>query len=496
MKKLKATLAMLLTLVILFSLIGCSAAPASQSEVVSTAGNGEEAPYQLDIWMHDSGNLRDIPAVEEALSALTLQKINCTVKMHVVDGGSYADKMNLEIASGTKMDLVNAAFGNKYVYYASTGVYLPLDDYLKGEYSALYDMVGQAFTDGTKVNGKIYAIPVNKEKGETNGLVFNADLVKKYNFDISTVKSVKDLEPWLETVYANEPDITPLTISNWGIYNLFNVESEPLYYNGLVYIDKDTTNYKVKSPLEIESNVELLRWVHKMYEKGYINKDLITDLDAGLNSPARQHKFFVESSNLKPGFAEEKAAQFGGPIVTLDLQTPYMPFAQSTGSMMAIPASTQNPDKAMAFLNLLYTDADVINTMIYGVEGVHYEKIDKGHIKLLDSAGWSNWSWAYGNQFINYLVEGEPENKYTQFEEFNAACVPSKILGFSIDTEKTSDLYNACTLVWNQYRPALLIGAIDPDEMIPQIQAELNAAGYQELIAEIQAQLDTWLAAK
>lgn len=501
MKTTKKILALLLALVTLLSLVACGSTTESEETKAQEVQSGTpdaavdtEEPYQLDIWMYDNGTITDVATVEEALSALTLEKINCTVKLHVVDGATYTDKMNLEITSGTKMDLVNAAFGNKYTYYASTGVYLPLDDYLNGEYSDLYDLVGHEFTDGTKVNGQIYAIPVNKEKGETNGFVFNAELVEKYGFDLSTIKTYTDIEPWLEIIAENEPDITPLTISNIGVFNLLAIESEPIYYNGLVYMEKDTEDYTLKSPLEVESNLEIFRWVHRMYEKGYINKDLLTD-ETGANSPARSYKFFCESMNLKPGFAAEKEANYSGPIVTVELQEPYMPFSQSTGSMMSIPATCENPDKAMAFLNLLYTDAEVINTLVYGVEGIHYEKIDENHAKALDaSSGWSNWSWAYGNQFINYLFEGEAEDKYTQFEDFNAACVPSKILGFSIDNDKTADLYNACSVVWMKYRQALLIGAIDPDEMIPQIQAELDAAGYQELLKELQTELDAWVA--
>lgn len=500
MKATKKILAMLLALIMILSFAACGSTagtetePPAQQNETPNVNEGTEEPYQLDIWMYDNGTMTDVAAVEEALSKLALEKINCTVKLHIVDGATYADKMNLEITSGTKMDLVNSAFGNKYTYYASSGVYLPLDDYLTGDYSALYDLVGHAFTDGTKINGSIYAIPVNKEKGETNGFVFNKELVEKYNFDLSTIKTYTDIEPWLEIIAENEPDITPLTISNGGIFNLLAIESEPIYYNGLVYMEKDTEDYKLKSPLEVESNVEIFRWVHKMYEKGYINKDLLTD-ETGSNSPARSYKFFCESMNLKPGFAAEKEPNYAGPIVCVELQDPYMPFSQSTGSMMSIPATSENPDKAMAFLNLLYTDAEVINTLVYGVEGTHYEKIDENHAKYIDNSGWANWSWAYGNQFINYLFEGEAEDKYTQFEDFNAACVPSKILGFSIDNDKTADLYNACSVVWGKYKQAICIGAIDPDEMIPQIQAELDAAGYQELMTELQSELDAWVAA-
>ncbi len=462
-----------------------------ESQGGSQEAEGEE-PYQLDLFMYDTGSLSNSAAVEEELTKLTLEKINCTVKIHLVDGATYGDKMNLEMTSKTKMDLVNSAFGGKYHYLAGSGMYTPLEDYLNGEYSNLYDLVGHEFTDGTKVNGHIYALPVNKEKGETNGWGFNAELVEKYNFDLSTIKTYKDVEPWLDIIAQNEPDITPLAVPSAGIFNLFAVYSEPVYYNGLVRMST-TEPYKVVSPIDDVKSQELFDWVHAMYEKGYVNKDALTDI-TGDNSPAREYKFFCFSSNLKPGFAEESAAKYGGRLVCVDLQEPFMPFTQSVGSMMSIPSTSQNPDKAMAFINLLYTDKDVYNTLVFGIEGVNYEMTGENRAKTLDGSSWSNWSWAYGNQFLSYLMNDEPDNKYTQFEDFNAACRPSDILGFAIDADKTSDLFNACTVVFDQYRQALLIGAVDWREIKDEFQEALDGAGYQELLAEIQAELDAWVA--
>lgn len=51
------------------------------------------------------------------------------------------------------------------------------------------------------------------------GWVFKKDLVEKYNFDYKSVQTLKDLEPYLETLKENEPGITPvldIVSPNWG----------------------------------------------------------------------------------------------------------------------------------------------------------------------------------------------------------------------------------------------------------------------------------------
>ena len=57
------------------------------------------------------------------------------------------------------------------------------------------------------IDGKIYAIPSQTPWVNENVIVFKKDLVDKYNFDYKSVKSIRDLEPYLEKIKQNEPGI-------------------------------------------------------------------------------------------------------------------------------------------------------------------------------------------------------------------------------------------------------------------------------------------------
>ena len=54
----------------------------------------------------------------------------------------------------------------------------------------------------------------------------------------------------------------------------------------------------------------------------------------------------------------------------------------------------------------------------------------------------------------------------------------------------------AVSAVIGQYAPALECGIVEPEETIPAFIDALETAGINEVIAENQAQLDAWLAAK
>ncbi|MBO9600654.1 MAG: sugar ABC transporter substrate-binding protein, partial [Cohnella sp.] len=67
------------------------------------------------------------------------------------------------------------------------------------------DSLDPRFLEGGKVDGKIYAIPTNKEIGESHTIMLRKDIVDKYGFDVSSIQTLEDLEPWLETIKKNEP---------------------------------------------------------------------------------------------------------------------------------------------------------------------------------------------------------------------------------------------------------------------------------------------------
>ena len=70
-----------------------------------------------------------------------------------------------------------------------------------------------AFLEGSKINGKNYGIPTNKELAATRGVVYRKDLVENIKLDVSKVKTWADLEPLLKVIKEKEPGITPFSMS-------------------------------------------------------------------------------------------------------------------------------------------------------------------------------------------------------------------------------------------------------------------------------------------
>ena len=162
----------------------------------------------------------------------------------------------------------------------------------------------------------------------------------------------------------------------------------------------------------------------------------------------------------------------------------------------------------MKGLNALYSDPEVANLYMYGVEGTHYVVVEEGTITNgqdrinypdgLDATTTTyrkSGTWLCPNQFIGDIWGLDlPDDYWDATRDFNNESQKSAAFGFSFDATQTPNEIAACTNVVNKYHKALVCGALDPETTLPQFNQELKDAGIDVIIEEKQAQLDAWLA--
>ena len=89
-------------------------------------------------------------------------------------------------------------------------------------------------------------------------------------------------------------------------------------------------------------------------------------------------------------------------------------------------------------------------------------------------------------------IPDTPEEWLDQFNTFSIYQVLPKLIelwGLNVQTQVA-----AVANVVSQYNTALTYGEENPEEVLPEFLAELEAAGINDIIADYQAQLDAWLA--
>ena len=475
-----------------------------KSETNDTVQEGEEPytiVYAFDVWVQQA----DWDLVEENLSNIVYDKIGAKVKLLPMTGANYQQEVNLMITSGEKLDLVNASARNTFSSDVTSNKLLGLDEETVRKYAPdAMEVIGD-YMEATTVDGKIYGFPTIRDMASAYGLILRNDIIEKYGIDADAGLTVEQLDDLFARIKEGEPDKYVTQPQSQGTSIL---ESLFKTYDGLgdtmgVLMDWGQGDLTVQNLFDTEYYEECVRKAREWNEKGYILPDASTNPDTGV-AYFKTGKVASTMSLIHPGVPTDSTNMTGIPCSTA-IVNPAFGNTQTVGAVIqSIPVSCKNPEKVLEFVNLLYSDAEVYNALVWGIEGTHYQHV-KGSEKWItypdgvtgETSGYTlSATYAFGNRYLSYIWNTDPEDLNEKYEEFNDNAIKSKALGFVFDTTPVKAEAAAVQAVMDEYRLPLENGVIDPDENLPKFRQALKDAGIDTVIAEKQRQLDEWAATK
>ena len=442
----------------------------------------------------------DFDAVVEKVNEISEKEIGVHVDIRPISIGDYTTQINLMLSSNEKLDLL-PVMANNYSSYVAKGQLLAFNDELAQYGQGIIDILGEKYLQAGQVNGKQYGITTVRALAKNYGIAMRADLAEKYGVNYDSIDSFADFEDVLKAVKEGEngivPLIPPVAKSNWydvtgGYDNLGD---------SLGVLMNPSESLTVSNLYESDEYKEFLHLMRDWYQKGYILEDSSTASEVG-PSLVKAGRGFAYICAGKPGFTTQEKVMTGCDMKYITIGGVQTNSAIVQAMQWAIPRNCTDTKKAMEFLNLLYTNADVENLLSWGIEGKHYVKTEDGNITYPEGVDASNtgyglsMGWQMGNQYLTYVWEGENTNLWDQMKEFNNSATASKAMGFTFDAANIKTEVAACTNVTNQYRTSLECGMVDPDKILPEFIEALKDAGIDKIIAEKQNQLDTWSASQ
>jgi putative aldouronate transport system substrate-binding protein len=489
-------LAVLLAVVLALGTLTGSFAFASDSTDLST-----QEPYTVRIVADGFGSEEACKEIGEAISAITVPKYNTTVEITRYDFATYVDQVQTSLAAGDKIDLLGGVSNISIPSAASQGQVLVLDDLLKSDGQGILADISEEDLNSTSVGGKVYAIRNNKELGLGLGFACNTEMLESLGVDYSNIVSEEGMYDILKAVQAKYPDTYPWASDsgNMGDY-MYPIDWLGRDFGVLMnsFDDTDTT------VVNLYTSDEYYQQCKRRYawsQEGLIMPDASINADQ-VTSLMAQGKAFCATTETKPGIESQWERNTGIDITIINIVPDYT-MTSNLNNYWFIPYTSEQPARAMQILNAMYTDPDIANLLIYGIEGKYYQFVDKAN-DVIDypegvtssDLGWTITAWHFPNELIAHKWVTDGANIWADTIAFNKNCHPSQAKGFVWDSSSVANEIVACTTVLSKYKKGLDTGDVDPDTVWSQMKAEFEEAGIQKILTEKQSQLDAWLATK
>ncbi len=464
----------------------------------------EKELVKLDVVMM-SADKEDKQLVVEEINKITREKLNVEVNLTFISYGNYVQQTTMMLSSGKGVDLL-PIYMTPLATMANNGQIIPLTELIDKYGQDMVKAIGEEYLEAGRIGDDIYGITTGRDLAKAYGFEMRKDLADKYNIDYENIKTLDQLEEALMIIRENEPDVIPVVPSNGELVRNWGWDALGDDMTNLGVLMDFGKELKVVNLYETEFYKDFITRMHKWYNNGLIMKDAINNTE-NVGTMMKAGSAFGGFMNLKPGFDVQETRNYGIEIVVSEIIPAYKTTSDVQMATWAISNGSKHPEAAMKLLNLMYTDPELTNLMIYGIQDKHYvvvgdasngqsivdypEGLDATTTGYRPSGG-----WLWPNQTIGHVWAGNPANYWEEQTEFNNTAIESAAYGFTFDSSKVRNQMTASSNVVAKYHEALMTGMLDPEKTLPVFLKELEAAGINDIIAEKQAQLDQWAAAQ
>ena len=492
-------------------LAGCSSAkaPASSgndSGTTAEAKNSGESSTIKMTWLSTGTEPQDLGKIQDKLCEMTMEKLNCKVELVPVSFADQATKYNMWFANGTNIDIMITVFQD-YVSMINAGAFMEMDELLtvSGQ-DILKKDEEKNFLSAGVYKGKQYGIPTIPSAPGNGGSLYVRkdvyDLLDTSAFDTKDYIDYEDMDNLFAQIKEKCPEYTAYGVmgdtASSGTYYFYlkNFDNLGVAGGSSGVLLNPMENTTVENLFASDSYKEYLDWMRKWYQDGYISKDAATSTESA-DTMFKAGRTATMVSMSTSGFREGIVEQAGIDVVQLDLCPNYMTTNVYTGCMFFIPKNSQNPEKAMEFLNYLFTDADVQNLLSFGIKDEHYTVQDNGLVIEFtqNREKYVNPFGVWGDQSQQFLTAPQTPDLLEAREKYLQVSLDhtSKAFGYQFDGTAVSTEQSTVKSVIAKYMTQLEYGTVDVEEVYPEFLKALEDAGIEKIIQENQRQLNEWM---
>ena len=551
----KRTICLLLAMIMVLSIVlaGCSKTaetPAADetpatTEPAETTDNTEtpEAPEEtaepaleqktIQLMITGAGKQANSDKVWAAFNEQLQQYVpNTTVEFIDVSFDEYSEKFSQVLASGEGVDLAWTGWLINKPQNIADGNLMPLDDLLAEYGQGIVDVLGENVVEihRNAADGKLYYLPSWQGLcGERRGWLVVTEIA-----ELAGDTWIEDTEAALNKWRNNYSDNTEAfqavldqatkylaaakeagklgagintgRVFGWSMYN--GTRSNPGVGGSEIGIPFEDNTFTVIDGVASEHYKLYAKTMADWYKEGYIRSDIMSVDTSTLTTPKNGEitdTTYVFSCDPYLTEADQEAA-----IADAGMDMTYLPIEENAYLILggdtsyAIPYCADEPERAMMVLNAIYSQPDLYNTLIYGIEGEDYTKNADGTITTSyvgasptadDSYGIQRWIiGSCKNALIN---NGTDPNYYADLEALEATAQVNPFLNFTFDRTNVEGICASILNVYYEYGPQIDNGVAGDnwEELYNNYMAARKDAGIEELVTEFQNQLNAYIEA-
>ncbi|MBE5958033.1 MAG: extracellular solute-binding protein [Lachnospiraceae bacterium] len=454
--------------------------------------SGIDISKHVDLTMYLIGTRpADMDLVLEKLNKLTERDLNVSLKIEWIGWGDFSKEYPILLSSGQPVDLVYASNWLNFYENAQRGAFLELNDLLE-KYAPISRInMSEAKVKDVSVNDKIYAIPSDYTNYNTFGPIVRKDYMRKYN--VTSFNNFEDYIDFCCKIGKNENiDPTGLCSSSIELDDLYLMSKGyyPLSGSGSLYwIDLNDQKHKVYFESDCPAMKYFLTNAKKWYESGCWNKDVLSSKDETMlesnKAVSRVHNY--DAWLGESGKDNELELDY------FNLTNPLYKVSANQ-DCMAIPNSSNNPERALMLLEKLKYDEEYYMLITYGIEGYNYVLKDDKIEFLNDTYGNEPGTWGFRNETFYKQNMAVKDEQFEYRKNYEKTAMENPMAGFYMNLSEIQKEYENLKYTTKLYFDPLVLGYVDYEEGMKMLNDNLKENGNDKVIEHLQKQVDEYYA--
>lgn len=406
----------------------------------------------------------------------TKDTLGLKLRIEWVASGDMKDKLKLRMNAGEEYDLVFDAPFLHLRTLAANGAYTPIESYFNNdEYPGLRDSFEPDVIKANYYYGHLYSVPLMRTYGSGVMCVFYRQDIAE-GFGIKEITNDDELKNYFDKIQNDGTDMIPFGITGArGFYTMFRPNEAVLAKNNITILSAGNLLWYVLTNPEGTEVIDIAYegapesafanfpapyntaefFYGDKYNKNrefnqYVSKDSINEKDSAgafAGGKVGGHVDTLDSyetltSKLAATFPDAKLGIYIYPEALRLMEPEARATNLQANNFLCVPVTSKKPEKAMKFLDWIFSNADNHDLFELGIEGENWKAVGDDQYELIQGATetqtyvFPGYVMTWNPSFVRF-PDTLPDEilAYKKYDLAKESYIRSPLAGFNFDVK-------------------------------------------------------------